>query len=136
MRPALALSLLMAALPLCARADAPPAPREIRVTAAADSIDSQTGTSFRLTAVTDQRCPADVACYWEGVMRVEITARSEAGTRVLILCNLCDDGERIANLPQMVVRFDGLEPSTEDLERKARLPVLQDYTVRLTLTGP
>lgn len=136
MRPALALAILLAALPPSAGADAPHEPREILVTAVTESTDSQTGTTFRLSEVTDQRCPAEVDCYWEGMMRVEITARRDAGDRVLILCNLCDDGDRIADLQGMEVRLDGLEPSTDDLARKARLPVLQDYTVRLTLIGP
>ncbi len=135
MRPALALAFLLADLPLSARADAPPEPREILVTAGTETIDGQTGTTFRLTAVTDQRCPPEVDCYWEGMMRVEITTHAGAEDRVMILCNRCDDGDGITKLPGMMVRFDGLEPSTEELGRKARLPVLQDYTVRLTLIG-
>ena len=99
--------------------------------------DPATGASFRLSGITDQRCPADVACVWEGMIRLEIeVVPAPDDSRRIVLCNACADGAPTARLPGMVLRLEGLEPSTAALARKARLPVLQDYTAGIALTAP
>ena len=91
-----------------------------------------TGLSVRFAGITDQRCPSDVACVWEGMIRVELhIARDGGASKPVILCNMCDDGTRdvIAGGHRFSLR--GLAPSTEVLDGMARLPVLGDYTVTL-----
>lgn len=130
------LALTLAALPLAA--ETPPAqPRPLDLPGDRDVTDPASGAVFRLTEVTDQRCPHDVECYWEGMMRVGIAVQLASGERqVVILCNLCDEGGRAAELAGMTLRFEGLEPSTAALAGRARMPVLQDYTAQITVAGP
>lgn len=137
MRPVV-LALALAALPLPLAAEAPA--REARILLLPgdrDVTDAASGATFRLTGVTDRRCPPDVLCYWEGTIRLEIKVQPAPDeTRTVILCNICDDGSRTADLPGMVLRLEGLEPSTAELARKARLPVLQDYTASIAISAP
>lgn len=130
------LALALAALPLAA--ETPPAePRPLDLPGDRDVTDPASGAVFRLTEVTDQRCPHDVECYWEGMMRVGIAVQLASGEHhEVILCNLCDEGGRTAELAGITLRFEGLEPSTAALAERARLPVLQDYTARIALSGP
>ncbi|NGM45610.1 hypothetical protein G5B31_08690 [Rhodobacter sp. SGA-6-6] len=133
-----ALALALAALPLPLAAEGSTEDgRVLLLPGDREVSDPTTGVTFRLTAVTDQRCPADVACVWEGMIRLEIEAvLAPDDSRSVILCNACDDGGRTADLPGMILRFEGLEPSTAELARRARLPVLQDYTASIALSAP
>lgn len=126
---------LAAALP--AAAETPPGARILALPGDREVVDPVTGAAFTLTAVADQRCPPDVLCYWEGMIRLEIEVRlAPDDSRKIILCNICADGRRSADLPGMVLRLEGLEPSTAELARRARLPVLQDYTASIALSAP
>ena len=137
MRPVV-LALALAALPLPLAAEAPAKEARLLLLPGDRSVtDTASGAAFLLTGVTDQRCPPDVLCYWEGTIRLEIKVQPTQGeSRTVILCNLCDDGGRTAALPGMVLRLEGLEPSTAELARKARLPVLQDYTASIAISEP
>lgn len=131
-------ALALAALPLSLAAEAPVVEaRRLLLPGDREVIDPVTGAAFTLTAVADQRCRPDVLCYWEGTIRLEIEVRlAPDDSRKVILCNICADGRRTADLPGMVLRLEGLEPSTEELARRARLPVLQDYTASIALSAP
>jgi hypothetical protein len=94
-----------------------------------------TALTLVLTNVTDQRCPAGVDCFWEGMMRVEIAVTT--GTRaktMIVLCNLCDDATRDATIAGHQISLVGLSPSTADLARLNRDPVLADYTAAITVS--
>ena len=90
----------------------------------------KTGHRLLLTGLVDQRCPAQVDCYWEGMIRAEITVMPANGAaQQIILCNLCDDGTRDATVAGLTISLVGLAPSTEDLARLGRAPLLTDYTL-------
>ena len=54
------------------------------------------GVTVGVTGITDQRCPSAVDCVWEGMTRV--VPKLEDGQATVVLCNLCDDGDRPARL--------------------------------------
>jgi hypothetical protein len=97
-----------------------------------------TGTEMMVlvTRVDDQRCPAGVDCYWEGMIRVELTVLGpDESQQDITLCNLCDDATRSATVDGIEFTLIGLFPSQDDLAKLGRAPVLSDY--RLTLSyGP
>jgi hypothetical protein len=86
-----------------------------------------------LTGVVDQRCPADVDCYWEGMIRVELTVTHGAASEVIVLCNLCDGATREAKVAGQTVTLARLEPGRDVLDPLSRLIVLADYTVVLRI---
>jgi hypothetical protein len=87
-----------------------------------------TGVTLTLTGITDQRCPAEVDCFWEGMIRAEITVTSTLQpAQEIILCNLCDDGSELVTVAGLSIGLVGLAPSTEELARLGRAPVLADY---------
>lgn len=97
-------------------------------------FDKDSGVRLALIDVTDQRCPAEVDCYWEGMIRLEISVQPASGTaETVILCNICDDGDRSAAAAGLRLYFDTLAPSTADLARMARTPILSDYTATIGL---
>ena len=87
-----------------------------------------TGVTLLLTAITDQRCPPDVDCFWEGMIRAEISvlAGMEEPAQI-VLCNLCEDGEGMATVAGLSVGLVSLAPSTDVLAKLGRAPVLADY---------
>jgi hypothetical protein len=91
-----------------------------------------TDVTIQLTGITDQRCPADVACVWEGMIRLElaVTAGDNAPEPV-ILCNACPDGGRKAVVSGYTLALREVFPSTADLALLERPPVLTDYTITL-----
>lgn len=89
-----------------------------------------TGVTLLLTGITDQRCPAGVDCYWEGMIRAEITVLGPKPELMeIILCNLCDDGSRDAKVAGVSLTLIRLAPSTEDLAKLGREPRLTDYAL-------
>lgn len=132
----LALALLALAL-VTLPAGAEPHSTTLMLQGGISTADSQSGSTLTLTGITDQRCPPEVDCYWEGMIRLEVTVLPATGTaETIILCNLCDDGSRSADAAGISLHFDALEPSTADLDRLGRPPVLSDYTATITLTAP
>lgn len=85
-----------------------------------------------VTEVEDQRCPAGVDCVWEGMVRVRLSVTTPASTQTIVLCNRCDDGANLTTAAGWTFRLVGLQPSTEDLARQSRAPVLADYVVTVT----
>jgi hypothetical protein len=93
------------------------------------------GVTLLLTKIDDARCPPDVECYWEGMIRAEITvmtARSEAVQ--IVLCNLCDDGQGLVTVAGLTLGLVGLAPSTADLAKLGRAPLLTDYALTVNYT--
>lgn len=90
------------------------------------------GVTLLLTGITDQRCPPDVDCFWEGMIRAEIAVMPPKGEWTqIVLCNLCDDGERSATVDGLTLTLMGLAPSMEELAKLARPPLLTDYELTL-----
>jgi hypothetical protein len=97
------------------------------------AVIPDTGTTLLLTEIIDQRCPPDVDCYWEGMIHARITVTPPKGAlQEIILCNLCDDGERSATAAGLTLTLMSLAPSTEELARLGREPLLTDYTLTVT----
>jgi hypothetical protein len=93
---------------------------------------AETGQILLLTKITDQRCPVGVDCYWEGLIRAEITVMPLKGPlQQIILCNLCDDGDRTATVEGLELTLIGLAPSQEDLAKLGRPAVQTDYALTL-----
>ncbi len=88
----------------------------------------ETGVTLLLTRIDDQRCPPDVDCFWEGMIRAEISvlAGMEEPAQI-VLCNLCEDGEGMATVAGLSVGLVSLAPSTDVLAKLGRAPVLADY---------
>jgi hypothetical protein len=104
---------------------------ELRVKAGEVSNLPGTEATIALTAVVDQRCPSDVDCYWEGLIRVEVTVTDGATSQVIVLCNMCDEATREAVVAGLRVTLMRLEPGRDVLDRLSRLTVLADYAVVL-----
>ena len=95
-----------------------------------------TGLVALLTDVTDQRCPPEVDCYWEGMIRAKIVILGQRPELYeIVLCNLCDDADRSATVAGMELTLVSLAPSTEELARLGRDALLTDYTLTVAY-GP
>lgn len=108
---------------------------EITLRGGAAQAIPDTGVILLLTGITDQRCPAGVDCFWEGMIRAEITVTTGAQdiTRI-VLCNLCDDGTSVVTVQGLAIGLIGLAPSTEELAKLGRAPVLADYALTVNYT--
>jgi hypothetical protein len=89
-----------------------------------------------VTQVDDARCPPDVDCYWEGMIRVELTVSTPTSKQDIVLCNQCDDGTLIAEAAGRRFGLVGLAPSTEELAKLGRAPKLGDYLVTVNYDPP
>lgn len=101
---------------------------------------AEPGLRLVLKEVTDQRCPSQYDCYWEGMIRAVILVNSDAhGAQYVVLCNMCDDGARSADVPGYVLTLDRLEPEHAVIERLdsqlGRAVLLADYTVVVTVAA-
>lgn len=127
MRPLLAALFLALTLP-CA---ADPLP-QVALRGSDPQPIPGTGMMLILTRVDDQRCPADADCYWEGMIRVEVTVLGpDAHQQGIVLCNLCDDGTSSAVVEGIEFTLIGLSPSRDELANLGRPPILTDYTATL-----
>ena len=88
-----------------------------------------TDITLTLTEVEDQRCPAGVDCVWAGMIRVHLTASTPTAKQQITLCNQCDDATDLATAAGQTFGLISLQPSTEDLAKLGRAPVLSDYEV-------
>ena len=88
-----------------------------------------TGVTLLLTAITDQRCPPDVDCFWEGMIRAEITVSTPTSNAQIVLCNQCEDGESLVTVAGLTIGLVGLAPSIEELAKLGRAPLLTDYAL-------
>lgn len=123
---------LALALTLAATAAHPLTPQlvpELSLTGGTTTPLPDTGVTLTLTGITDQRCPADVDCYWEGMIRAEITVTAGATSEEIVLCNLCDGATGLATAGGLTIGLLALAPSTEELAKLGREPALSDYTL-------
>lgn len=89
-----------------------------------------TGVTLLLTRVDDQRCPPEVDCYWEGMIRAEITVMTpKQELTQIVLCNQCADGEGLVTVAGLTIGLVALAPSTEELAQLGRPPLLTDYAL-------
>lgn len=101
---------------------------ELTLTGGAAQVIPDTGVTLLLTRVDDARCPPGADCYWEGMIRAEISVLApKAERRTIVLCNLCDDATGLATVAGVTIGLVGLAPSQEDLARLGRAPLLTDY---------
>lgn len=123
--------LLATLLTLAASAALPLTPQlfpEVTLRGGEAQAIPDTGVTLLLTRIDDQRCPADVDCYWEGMIRAEITVLGpQDDQQQIVLCNLCEDGTGLATAGGLTIGLVSLAPSTEELAKYARLPILSDY---------
>ena len=104
----------------------------VEVTSTDPAALGDSGLTVVLIDITDQRCPAGVECYWEGMIRVELRVETPgAPAQTVVLCNLCDDATRDAKVGEVTLTLMGLAPTTEALAGLGRAATLSDYTVSL-----
>jgi hypothetical protein len=85
-----------------------------------------------LTGITDQHCPPDVDCFWEGLIRAEIRVTDGAATQQIALCNQCEDATRSTSVAGLTLKLVSLAPSTEELADLGRDPTLADYALTVS----
>jgi hypothetical protein len=108
---------------------------EITLKGGEGQVIADTGVTLLLTNVDDARCPPDVECYWEGMIRAEITVMTAQSELVqIVLCNLCDDGQGLVTVAGLTLGLVGLAPSTKDLAKLGRAPLLTDYALTVNYT--
>jgi hypothetical protein len=108
---------------------------EITLKGGAGQVIADTGVTLLLTNVDDARCPPDVECYWEGMIRAEITVMTAQSELVqIVLCNLCDDGQGLVTVSGLTIGLVGLAPSAKDLAKLGRAPLLTDYALTVNYT--
>jgi hypothetical protein len=88
-----------------------------------------TDITVTLTEVEDQRCPAGVDCVWAGMIRVQLTVSTPTAKQEITLCNRCADATDLATAAGQTFGLIALQPSTEDLAKLGRAPVLSDYAL-------
>lgn len=94
-----------------------------------------TDITLDLTEVEDQRCPAGVDCFWAGMIRVHLTVSTPTSKQEITLCNQCEDATDLATAAGQTFGLISLAPSTEELAKLGREPVLQDYELTVNY-GP
>lgn len=95
----------------------------------------ETDITLTLTEVEDQRCPAGVDCVWAGMIRVHLTVSTPTSMQQIVLCNRCEDASDLATAAGQTFGLIGLQPSTEELAKLGRDPVLADYVLTVNY-GP
>ncbi len=92
--------------------------------------------TLTLTAVQDVRCPPEVDCVWEGLIRVEIlVAKAGQEPQVIVLCNMCDEAVREAQAAGQRIELLRLEPSKAELATLGRPAALTDYRVVIDIAA-
>lgn len=109
---------------------------EITLTGGEAQAVPDTDITLLVTKVDDARCPPDVDCYWEGMIRVELTVSTETSKQEVVLCNQCDDGAYTAEAAGRKFGLVGLAPSTDELAKLGRAPELADYLVTVNYDLP
>lgn len=103
---------------------------EITLKGGEAQVIPDTGVTLLLTKIDDARCPPDVECYWEGMIRAEITVLTTKPELLqVVLCNMCDDGQGLVTVAGLTIGLVGLAPSTEELAKLGRAPLLSDYAL-------
>ena len=95
-----------------------------------------TGATLLLSDITDQRCPSNVECFWEGMIRAEITVTPATGAATdIVLFNLCEDGSRSVTVAGLDLMLVALSPTKDDVGALGRDPLLADYALTVAY-GP
>jgi hypothetical protein len=137
----LAMRLVLATLALVGLASAvqpetPPDLPELTLKGGEAQMVPGTGITLLLTKVDDSRCPGDVDCVWEGMIRAEITVMAPTPDLAAItLCNACDDASGLATVAGMTFGLVRLSPPMVDLAKLGRPPRVTDYELTVTY-GP
>jgi hypothetical protein len=137
--PPMRLALATVALMGLATAAFPLTPKiypEITLTGGEAQGVPDTDITLVVTKVDDARCPPDVDCYWEGMIRVELTVLTPTSKQEIVLCNQCDDGAYTAEAAGRRFGLIGLAPSTAELAKLGRAPELGDYLVTVNYDPP
>jgi hypothetical protein len=108
----------------------------LRLTTGAPVPIAGIGQSLKLTAVEDQRCPPDVSCIWEGLVKLTITVSFDLPDsppdQMAVLCNVCEGAARQATVAGLILTLDWLEPSTAKLAALGRRIEPAGYTAIVT----
>lgn len=94
------------------------------------------GTDLTLTLVTveDSRCPAGLACVWQGSASVRITvALPGQAPQDIRLCDFCQDITATIAIAGLRISYVGLTPSTDDLAALGRPVMVSDYRLAVSL---
>jgi hypothetical protein len=137
MRPLLTLALLALGPTAVLAFSEYPLPR-LTLRGGEGAIVPDTGLTLLVTKITDERCPYEpnMACVWEGMVRAEITVLGPRPEMYqIVLCNLCDDGAQTTTAAGLTLTYIGLAPSTEELAKLGRAPLLTDYELTVAY-GP
>lgn len=133
---ALLAAALLTLIASVAMADTEDALPEVTLRGGLATTLADTGATLLLSDITDQRCPSNVECFWEGLIRAEITVTPPTGAAMdIVLCNLCEDGSRSATVAGLDLTLVALSPTKDDVGALGRDPVLADYTLTVAY-GP
>jgi hypothetical protein len=93
-----------------------------------------TDLAVRVIHILDQRCPADLECYWEGMIEVHLALiEPDLEPMEVILCNACEDGPNTTSQGGVTLMLKALSPARTVLDKLGREPVLGDYSVDLSV---
>jgi len=126
-------ALAMIGLATTARPETPPNLPELTLKGGEAQVVPGSGITLALTRVEDARCPGDVDCVWEGMIRAEITVLTPTpDMTTFILCNACDKAGGLATVAGMTFGLVRLSPSMVDLAKLGRPPLVTDYELTVT----
>lgn len=101
---------------------------QITLTGGEAQVIPDSGVALLLTRVDDSRCPGDVDCVWEGMIRAEITVLTAAPDLTqIVLCNACEDASSLATVAGLTIGLVSLSPSMANLAKLGRPPLVTDY---------
>ncbi len=129
-------TLALIGLASAAQPETPADPPELTLKGGVGQMVPGTGITLLLTKVDDSRCPGDVDCVWEGMIRAEIAVMTPtADLTAITLCNTCDEASGLATVAGMTFGLARLSPPMVDLAKLGRPPRVTDYALTVTY-GP
>lgn len=91
-----------------------------------------TDLTIQLTGITDQRCPVDLACVWQGMIRLELAVTAGTNTPApIVLCSACAGAGPGAVVFGYKLVLREVFPSTTDLALLGRAAEPTDDTITL-----
>ena len=102
--------------------------KEINLSSNKQTVDSASKFKFKLIAVEDSRCPADVNCVWAGNAKIKISlAKGKSAAKMF---------ELNSGLEPRSIVFEGYEIMIKDISptKKSNDPNPVKYSVKLILT--
>jgi hypothetical protein len=120
---------------VCAGAATVQAEDTLRLPGGTPVVLPGTDAELTLTKVADSRCPSDVECVWEGMVRADVRVAQGAGAPVtMFLCNACSDADRSITVAGRELALVRLEPTMALLAKLSRNVTLTDYTLVLEIS--